>query len=205
MAEGASRTENALIAGEAVSNRARKGSVFERDICHLLSLWWTQHLPEPRSDVFWRTSTSGARATTRRKKGLSTCNQSGDICATDPIGQPLIDFVTFELKRGYNSTSVQDLIDKPKKALLNEWIEQATLSHQNAESRGWAIVWRRDLREALVIFDANKLYPTIKVSNYSKYVVLVKGASCLVSLTLKEFLKNTDPRTICEWAKTRTP
>jgi len=39
-----------------------KGGEFERDISRFLSRWWTYG---ERDDVFWRTSASGARATTR--------------------------------------------------------------------------------------------------------------------------------------------
>jgi len=41
-----------------------KGSSFEREICTILSKWWTNN---ERDDVFWRTAGSGARATTRSK------------------------------------------------------------------------------------------------------------------------------------------
>ncbi len=59
-----------------------KGSNFEREICKLLSLWWTN---DKRDDIFWRTSGSGARATTRSKTKQKTFGQYGDVQATDPI------------------------------------------------------------------------------------------------------------------------
>src|SRR5271166_5739903 len=92
-----------------------KGSQFERDICRKLSLWWTQDQSPPNDAVFWRTSNSGGRATTRKKLGKKTKGQYGDITAIDPIGQPLIDFVTIEIKRGYNKASIIDLLDKQGK------------------------------------------------------------------------------------------
>ena len=85
-----------------------KGAKFEREISKALSRWWTEG---ERDDIFWRTSQSGGRATTRKKQGKSTKNQDGDICATDPIGQPLLDITTIELKVGYKSWNIKELND----------------------------------------------------------------------------------------------
>src|SRR3954464_11883516 len=101
-----------------MANRAGKGASFERDLCKRLSLWWTDG---ERDDVFWRTSQSGGRATSRTKKGKKTKNSYGDICAVDPIGQPLLDLITFEVKRGYNKDSFTDLLDKPKSSIYMKW------------------------------------------------------------------------------------
>lgn len=127
-----------------------KGSDFERLICKKLSLWWTNG---ERDDVFWRSSGSGARAKTRSKKGMSTFGQYGDIQATDPIGQPLIDLVTIELKRGYNKTTIVDMLDKPGKAAVQQWelfFRQVDEDCRNAKSKGWLLIHRRDRREAMV-------------------------------------------------------
>lgn len=129
-----------------------KGSEFERSICKQLSLWWTENL---RDDVFWRTSNSGGRATVRGRKGKKTAGQYGDVCATDQIGQPLLDVMVCELKRGYSKYTVQDLLDAPDHAAVQEyekWIRQAMTSQMEACSMSWLIVTRRNKRTALVIF-----------------------------------------------------
>ena len=79
-----------------------KGSAFEREIAKLLSLWWSDC---ERDDIFWRTQTSGARATSRKRRGQDTFGQYGDIQACDPVGQPLLDCCIIEIKR---PTSPQD-------------------------------------------------------------------------------------------------
>ena len=127
-----------------------KGSAFERDICKILSRWWTDN---KRDDVFWRSTTSGARATTRRKVGQDTFGQHGDIQATDPIGQPLMDLCTIEMKRGYGSSTIGDVLDAPLKAAEQNWERWARQSHEEhlaARTEGWMLITKRDRRETLI-------------------------------------------------------
>ena len=127
---------------------SRKGSSYEREVCTLLSNWWCG-----REDVFWRSSGSGARATVRGKKNRKTAGQHGDVCATDPCGEPLIDLLTIEIKRGYSSFSFQDLIDRQETSALQWWektVEQAIMSHELAGSFAWLLIVRRDRRVPLV-------------------------------------------------------
>lgn len=121
-------------------------------ICTKLSRWWTQG-PNEREDVFWRTAGSGARAKTRGRKGRKTYGQSGDVCAIDPIGDPLIDLFSIELKRGYNRCSIMDLMDKGEKAACQrheQWFAQAEESHKNAGSFSWWLIVKRDHRDPLI-------------------------------------------------------
>ncbi len=129
-----------------------KGGGFEREFCRTLTVWWTG---DPERDViFWRTSQSGGRATTRRKAGKRTTQaHCGDITAVEPEGKPLTDLITWELKRGYNKAALHDVVDKPKKDVLQEWekwVRQAKAAAANAGSPYWAIVHRRDHRKPLV-------------------------------------------------------
>ena len=100
---------------------SNKGGNFERLICKQMGLWWTDG---ERDDIFWRTSQSGGRATTRSKSGKQTFGQYGDISATDPIGQPLLDACSFELKIGYKKWSYQDSVDKSLKKAAEQTIEK---------------------------------------------------------------------------------
>lgn len=131
-------------------SKSSKGSSFEREICTLLSKWWSNG---KRDDIFWRTSGSGARATTRNKKGKTTFGQCGDVQAVDPIGQPLLDVCSIELKRGYNKYSFMDLIDKPEKAKLQKYelfIKQSIKERKNAGVSFWILITKRDRRKPLV-------------------------------------------------------
>jgi hypothetical protein len=140
-----------------------KGGQFEREICRTLSNWWTG---DKEDDLFWRTSQSGGRATVRGRKGKGTRGHCGDITATDDAGLPLVKLITFELKRGYaNNSHIDSLLDRPKKAkqqVIEAWIEQARLAAGRAGTPYWAIIHRRDRREAC-IYIPYSLYATLCV------------------------------------------
>lgn len=181
--------------------KASKGSAFERSCCHTLSEWWTQDLKEPRSDIFWRTSGSGARATTRRKGGNKTANSHGDIMALDPIGQPFLDVFTVEIKRGYSRSTIVDMLDKPKGAatqVYESWIQQAIASQQAAGSLYWLLVIKRDKREPLVFYDSG-LISDAEIDNLALFYF---SESFIVGCTvLTEFLKTLSPITVKRLAR----
>lgn len=135
---------------------ANKGFPFEREICKILSLWWTQDEDPPREDVFWRTAGSGGRATNRHKKGKTTKNADGDICATDPDGQPLIDLIHIEVKRGYNRATVADLLDASEHAKEQQyvqWINKAVKACEVSKVPFWVIIHKRDRRETMITME----------------------------------------------------
>ena len=72
-----------------------KGPQFERQFSKELSLWWTDGKDD---SVFWRTQSSGARATIRTKQGKRTDGQYGDIAAMNEDGKKLLRLFTFSLK-----------------------------------------------------------------------------------------------------------
>lgn len=136
-----------------------KGSAYERLICKRLSMWWSGG---SRDDLYWRSSQSGGRATTRRKQGLSTAFQEGDVAATDPKGISLLRRVVIEIKRGYNASSVQDLFDNPgKPSIFKKWTEKAEEDREAADVKYWWLIAKRDRREAVIYMPA-KCYSSIK-------------------------------------------
>ena len=133
-------------------NSMRKGSSFERTVCRQLSLWFSDGKSE---DLFYRTAGSGARSTARAKKGKTTANSAGDIGYLDAAGKPLIEAITFELKCGYNNTDTTSLIDTApgrKRPQLSEFVEQAIDSANNAKSTYWAVIHKRNGKQALIHF-----------------------------------------------------
>lgn len=140
-------------------NAARKGSSFERHICKRLSEWWTDG---ERDDVFWRSSQSGGRATVRGRKGKQTAGSYGDITALDPIGAPLLNLFTLELKCGKSHGSPDDLLTCKGKLECHPFIRtltQASESSKEAGSMHWMIIERRDRREPCMFFPARAIRP----------------------------------------------
>lgn len=134
--------------------KSNKGSPFEREIARRLSLWWSDGASD---DLFWRTAGSGGRATNRAKQGKSTANGGGDICAQTKEAQNLLDLVTFELKRGYNTATISDLLDIEGGGVMGKFIEQARRSASIAGTPYWAVIHKRDRRESLVITNMRDL------------------------------------------------
>jgi hypothetical protein len=131
-----------------------KGQQFERDLCRQLSLWWSDGTND---DWFWRSSQSGGRATQRAKKGQKTANAAGDIAAMTKEGQVLLDYVCIEAKKGYPLVSVADLYEKTSGGFWN-FIDQAKKSASVAGTPYWAVIHKRDRRDAVIVMPAAALH-----------------------------------------------
>jgi hypothetical protein len=190
---------------------SNKGTPFERKICKLLSKWCSGG----KSDaIFWRTSTSGARATVRAKKGLETPNSYGDVNAIDPIGIPLIDLVSIELKRGYSEQlTIQDLLDsKQKEPLLLKFWKQAERDRLLGK-RHWSwLIFQRDRKRACIVFNRSFWDFLVGYTGnlaYSKSFRLLLKLGCvsekihysLYIMRLSEFLHWIDPEIFKAYAK----
>ena len=105
-----------------------KGSSFERLICRKLTEWVTG---SPTPEIFWRSATSGAKATQDRKAGRGS-NMGGDLVAIHPLGQPFIDRYSVECKDRKSYGKLENLIDG-KGELLEWWgqcVRDATASER---------------------------------------------------------------------------
>lgn len=168
-----------------------KGSAFEREIAKQLTAWW---LGDPMADVvFWRSSQSGGRATARKKKGQKTNRaHCGDIAAIDPVGKPLTDFMTLELKRGYTKATIHDLIDNPAggNPIYAQWVKQARAASKAAGTPYWAIIHRRTRREAVIVMPLVAL--EIAAPDLPDYSMVVWQSAELAILPLANFLAIAD-------------
>lgn len=75
-------------------NRGAKGAQFEREICRQLTKWATG---KPKPELFWRTATSGAKATMEIQAGRTT-HMGGDLGALHPMVFWVTDAFNFECK-----------------------------------------------------------------------------------------------------------
>lgn len=189
--------------------KSSKGSSFEREIAKKLSLWYSKG---ERDDIFWRTSTSGARATTRMKQGRKTANSAGDLSFIHQSGKSLIDLCIIEIKRGYNrkktspgaQISILSLLDIPKgrkrKPVLFGWwdkIEQERVDHNRKYS---FVIFRRDRHNACICMH-KKTFDTFekqskKLFMFPKngpWVHVQKDGYNLIIFLLDDFLKWCKP------------
>lgn len=77
-----------------MANKAAKGSEFERQVCRQLTEWVTG---KRRPEIFWRSATSGAKATSEIKAGRRS-HMGGDIVAIHPEGQWFTTLFSVECK-----------------------------------------------------------------------------------------------------------
>jgi hypothetical protein len=180
-----------------------KGSSFERVICKQLSLWWSKG---KRDDIFWRTSGSGARAKVRSKKNKKTFGQYGDIQAADPIGQPLIDFCTIEIKVGYTRQTVFDLVDalpSETKQTYKKFIEQARKDNGDSNCSWWVLITKRRYKETLIIMPLG-LFKDLKIHSniyrarpsFRMFLPINEQKWYIYGTTLSEFFKWVKPEDI---------
>jgi hypothetical protein len=189
-------------------NRAAKGPQYERELCRALSLWWSGGKD---SDLFWRASQSGGRATQRAKSGKRTAGHCGDLCCTTSEGEPLIQVVTIESKRGYNrSAHMADLLDrkewptdpKLRKRTMLGMIEQAAAAANRAGTPYWLLIHRRDKREALVYMPAEFCKRAIGDDvSWADRARLFFGDWCVVVVKLEDFLTLVKPATVRKIAR----
>lgn len=164
-----------------------KGSAFERRICQQLGLWWTRG---KRDDIFWRSSNSGGRATTRHRRGKRTFGQYGDVQATDPIGQPLLDVCTIELKKGYNQHTIGDMLDKKKTAAQQKWemwIEKAMDDSDAAGTAYFLLITCRDRRVPIVFLPRDFVSA---LERHTKATLSVRGCRPRIRLVTPLKLKS---------------
>jgi len=176
-----------------------KGSAFEREICFALSKWWTQG---KRDDIYRRSATSGGRATVRTKVGKRTAGQYGDIAIADPLGQPLIELSTIELKTGYPGQSPFDLVDRVGKQnpKYKQFFEQCEREKKEANVPFWILIARRKQKDIMIYLShalyrqftyLDEAFPSVRLS-----VTVLSKRRKIFGCPLSEFFKLVDPREI---------
>ncbi len=187
-----------------------KGNSFERQVCKQLSLWWTNGKSE---DIFWRTASSGAMANIRSKRHKECFGQYGDIQAINPIGQPLIDLCTIELKRGYSKSTFADLMEpsthaNPNPCQYEKFCLQAYADYQRSDSMSWLLIVKRDRRKTIVLIPSiiykklKKLGVGFRVPCFHLHYMLEGcGKIHIFGCTFDNFLAKVKPRHIKKIAK----
>jgi hypothetical protein len=145
----------------------QKGNAFEREISKKLSLWVSNNT---RDDIFYRTDASGARYTQRMKKNKNTVNSIGDISFKDLMGADLIKKFIIEVKRGYTTENLLNVLDEKNKNIIIEWLVKLQLEMKSSMKKEFLIFWKRDRHDIICI--CNKLtFERIKTS-LNNYIIL---------------------------------
>jgi hypothetical protein len=180
----------------------RKGNDYERSVCRILSKWWTKGR---RDDVFWRTASSGGMATQRSYQGKETFGQAGDIQATHPIGQQLIDMCAIEVKRGYSKNSIFELGETDRyseKNVYEKFIKQVEKDRKKSGAPFWLLISKRDRKEPIIImplsfFKELNAYESLVNTIYPEIIYKIKRKDGMVRslfiTSLSSFLKNVKP------------
>lgn len=190
-----------------MGNPKAKGSGFERDMCKLFSLWWSQGT---RDDIFTRSQNSGGRFTARAKKGKDTHSQGGDFTYNDSTGRPFVELFSGEFKSGYSpkykskktakvsiiSWCCLDLIDTQQaETVLDKFWKQCADDAATA-GKNPLLVFRRNLRApciALTSINFKLLEADMGHCNSTK-IVIQKDKMLITIIGLKEFFKWADPK-----------
>ncbi len=161
-----------------------KGSSFEREISVRLSLWWTQNFENPREDIFWRTSGSGARATSRSKSKKKTAYEHGDITFIDPIGKPFIDCFLIECKRGYSDEiDILDLFHREEKSTIYFWWTKILKEAEIANRKNCLLIFKRNRRPELCMINKSffdNFHPYL--GNYPHKTIEINKNSYIIRL-----------------------
>lgn len=138
-----------------------KGSDFERKLCKIFSLWWTNN---ERDDVFWRTSQSGGRATERQKKGKKTAGSYGDMESKHTISKPFEKTFLVEFKKGYNKDiSTLILIDgRQKEPVLLKWWKKNEQIRLQCTRPYSLLIFQRDHRHPCIMM-TNELFSKLEM------------------------------------------
>lgn len=127
----------------------RKGSAFERLVCKQLSQWVSHG---KQDDLFWRSAMSGGRATFAASQGKKLINHAGDIVATSPLGNLLLDEFMVECK--FYNTLRFDLFFLQSQGILQRF-------------------WRRAVKDGRKFGKQPMLI--VKQNNFGAYMLVPRG------------------------------
>lgn len=99
-------------------NGKQKGSKFERDVAKKLSLYLTDGKDD---STIWRSISSGAFATNRKKKGITTQHNVGDLSSTSEESKLFLSLFNIECK-SYKKIDMYNLLTDS--CILVDWYKK---------------------------------------------------------------------------------
>ena len=171
-----------------------KGSTFEREICRILTRWINHGKNKP--ELFWRTPSSGGKATQDMKKG-AVSKMGGDIMAIDEKGKWFTDNFYIECKF-YKDFEFERMLEG-RGLILHWWY----ITEEKAKKpQKWPllifkrnyfpiyVMYSRDLEYKLQnIMGVNKGYWSFRLRRRTSFI----GSYSVYIVRLKDFLEFIDP------------
>lgn len=125
------------------------------------------------------------------------------MCATDPIGDPLLDLAVISLKNGYPKVHAMAFIDRPNKTIRNEfeeWRKEIRKCWKESGAYTWMIIHQRTGR-AKVVYMPRRLYSRIlfvakKLWNYEALFKDTRWDEAVVCIRFDELLKVLTPKLV---------
>lgn len=167
-------------------NPKRKGSAFERKICKSLSEWYSSGI---NANIFWRTSSSGARAT---QKSLTV--HRGDITNIENEGIEFIRFFVIECK-SYKEIDFLKAIDVPFGGWYKWW--QQCEKDALASDRHPFLIMHRNNHGTYVVLHTDILK---KIFTIPTTIPIISFCD-LTLMSFTNFLKYIPPRNIKDFIK----
>ena len=127
-------------------NGKQKGSSFERTIAKKLSLYLTDN---ERDDTIWRSISSGAFATNRKKKGLKSENQTGDLTSISEESKLFFEVFSIECK-SYKKIDLYHLIDNTSN--LEKWYKKLYEDTiENDPKKSPLLIFKQDFKPVMCV------------------------------------------------------
>ena len=168
-------------------NSKAKGSAFEREICKKLNKWWA---PGVADQVFWRSVSSGGRATVS-----GNVDQYGDICAIHPLGFDFTKKVIIEAKKGYGTWSPFDCIDGLS-GVWDKFITQVERDKAASNRPYFWLIFQRPRRKPVLVTSVSfyKKYYSEKFQKAKTKCIIRSQGRRLVAMTFDDFLSTCPSR-----------
>lgn len=170
-------------------NGKNKGGSYERLISKKLSLWYSEN---EYDDIFYRTQSSGARYTLRKKVGKETHNQDADITSTHPVTELFIKKFSIELKH-YRDIGFWNIITRGKGANVFTFLDEHVKTSKEL-SKEPILIFRQNYKPDVLI-TSTYLYEILAEQGISPLLIIVIDNEYLYLYLLDDFFKS-DPKKI---------
>ena len=158
-------------------NGKQKGGQYERDKSRQLSNWITNN---EISDILWRTSGSGSKATTNYEKGNDvSLNHFGDIGYSDVKGKPLIEEINIECKK-YKDFELLDVLKENKTKSEIEQFWEETCKDAIRSERYPILIMKKNYFPELIMLDTELFAAVREKFELTEYIIWNSGAIVLL-------------------------